>query len=947
MFVVFIFFTNNIYAENIAVNKTATTPSDATASGSAPTNAIDGNEATYWATTASYKKQLFIDLGKRYNISKICMKWNGIFFPTSLDILYSDTPITSTNVDNVSKISYDGYNNVGPGPVSNVFDALNISARYVGVQTKGRNNTGGYTADHYELNEFEVSGVEDISYVPTPTNDGQTAIDLITNRLIAKYLTSYTSDVTPTTLFQSMNADGTWTDVNYNDKISIGGWAPATHLSRLQTMAVAFRTPSSTWFQNVEMQTKIETGLLYYKSKNPIATDNWWYTDIGDPQIYMIPAILLKGYSSNEKMLQISGYLKNQVTRFAGGGQNLAWIAEITAYKGCMENNLSTVEQAFEGMASILSIVSTQGDEGIKIDGSFHQHHEQIYSGGYGLSLTTYLSSFLELASGTLFYDVFTPERIEIFRNMLLNGHRLLGYRSVMDFGTIGRNISRSGSGANISSTVLDQMIVADTLKAADYKAWKAHLSGASFPAVGNKQFWKSDIMTQHGENYYMSAKIISKRTLGTECLNTENLLGYNLPMGATNILTYGTEYKGIYPSWDWNKIPGVTSAQDADAAKLDGYIYGTNEFGGGVSNGISGIIAYEHNYKSVQAYKAYFMFDDAMVCLGSNINSTKTSEIATSVNQCFLKGDVTLSHGDTIETMVEKTSIGLNNLKWIHHGNVGYIFPKSESITVRNQLQTGTWGTINGTGGSSPIRNYVFSTWISHGVIPSGSDYQYIVVPDKSLANFEQFVQNNGFVIIRNDDKVQAIRNDISGKVGIVFHSGETIDVRNGLTVTSDKAALILIEQNGVNYKISVADPKYKEVSIQVTLNKKLSGTNATVYDNNTSILFNLPSGDYLGSTITNDYADLNPNLINQLSINADVVLFPNPAKTKTTIYFEKAKFSSVELYSLDGRMISKKIIASTDAKVDIPLDKYQVGTYLLKLSGNSNTTIKKLIIL
>ena len=65
--------------------------------------------------------------------------------------------------------------------------------------------------------------------------------------------------------------------------------------------------------------------------------------------------------------------------------------------------------------------------------------------------------------------------------------------------------------------------------------------------------------MVQHGTGYYLSAKVISTRTNGTEMLNNENLKGYNLPLGATNILTSGKEYEGIFPVWNWNKIPGTT----------------------------------------------------------------------------------------------------------------------------------------------------------------------------------------------------------------------------------------------------------------------------------------------------------------------------------------------------------------------------------------------------
>lgn len=54
--------------------------------------------------------------------------------------------------------------------------------------------------------------------------------------------------------------------------------------------------------------------------------------------------------------------------------------------------------------------------------------------------------------------------------------------------------------------------------------------------------------MVQHGANYYLLAKVISTRTNGTEMLNNENLKGYNLPLGTTNILTSGKEYEGIFP---------------------------------------------------------------------------------------------------------------------------------------------------------------------------------------------------------------------------------------------------------------------------------------------------------------------------------------------------------------------------------------------------------------
>lgn len=80
-----------------------------------------------------------------------------------------------------------------------------------------------------------------------------------------------------------------------------------------------------------------------------------------------------------------------------------------------------------------------------------------------------------------------------------------------------------------------------------NYEAWKRHIGGESFPVPGNTHFWKSNIMTHHGSDYYMSAKVISVRTNGTEMLNGQNLKGYYLPLGATNIMTTGHEYDDAF----------------------------------------------------------------------------------------------------------------------------------------------------------------------------------------------------------------------------------------------------------------------------------------------------------------------------------------------------------------------------------------------------------------
>lgn len=469
--------------------------------------------------------------------------------------------------------------------------------------------------------------------------DAQKEVDEMTRRLVASYLEAKVDEDIIAGYASALRSDGSFPDLDYVTVHEGSSYPAGSHLKRLKLMAIAYRKPGNKYYNSGRLLKQIVAGIDYWYRVRP-KSGNWWFGDIGAPQDYMVPLILLKGKISDKKLLHYSSYLQDLTGNKGHKGKNRTWVSAVTIHKGCIENNIELIRIGIKSIASTIKIVPEQGDEGIKVDGSFHQHRPQLYSGGYGLSYVDDIAYYLQLVKGTAFEPYFTQEKKDIFINLLMGGHRLLGYRETFDFGAIGRNISRPEGLSNISPVTLEYMEQNDSDRAADYSAWKKHLSGAPFPAPGNKYFWKSDIMVQHGTGYYLSAKVISTRTNGTEMLNNENLKGYNLPLGATNILTSGKEYEGIFPVWNWNKIPGTTAVQHQDSTRLEGYLFGKNRFGGGVSNGKNGVIAYEHCYKGVKARKSYFFMNDVLLCLGTDIASDALEEVVTTVNQCLFKGE-------------------------------------------------------------------------------------------------------------------------------------------------------------------------------------------------------------------------------------------------------------------------------------------------------------------
>ncbi|WP_461791622.1 polysaccharide lyase family 8 super-sandwich domain-containing protein [Pedobacter sp.] len=680
-------------------------------------------------------------------------------------------------------------------------------------------------------------------------------VGIISQRLAEDYLRERVDEIRIKETMESLRADGSWAGTDYT---SVSNDFPAgEHLKKLRLLAIAYAKSGSAFYRNDRLKQKILLAYDYYLGKKP-KSRNWWFNEIGAPQDYLVGLLLMKAEIPERDLRYYSSYVNDLTDNPAHRGMNRVWVSAITITKGCVENNEKLVDKGFRSVASTLIIAEEQGIEGIKIDNSFHQHRPQLYSGGYGMGFAESIASIMALSSNTSFNKAFSVENKKIFSDMLLYGHQLLSYKDAVDFGTIGRNISRPGAIRSIDPVVLEKMAINDRSRSNDFTAWKGHLEGADFPPSfqGNRYFWKSDIMTYHGPDYYLSAKVISTRTNGTEMLNGENLKGYNLPLGTTNILRTGQEYKDIFPIWDWTRVPGSTAVMNQSAAVLPWYLFGSNEFAGGISDGKVGAIAYQHSYNGVQAKKAYFFADGKMLCLGAAINAIRTQQVATSVNQCYLVGETTYgSEADLTGVKLNdslKTITG-NKLQWIYHDGVGYSFPNGGNITLKTAVQTGSWNSINASGSKELISRPVFSLWLNHGTSPRDDSYYYIVSPEHSLEGFREKALHQKFMVIHNDKNVQAVK--CGEKYFVVMYKQGRVDLGNGLKLSCDGPVILMLEEKDNGYQFLLSDPIQQQEGSNITINKLLNGPDAVQENGSTTIAFKFPKGGGLGNSAGNYY--------------------------------------------------------------------------------------------
>ena len=139
--------------------------------------------------------------------------------------------------------------------------------------------------------------------------------------------------------------------------------------------------------------------------------------------------------------------------------------------------------------------------DGIQIDGSFHFHGAQLYTGGYGADEATQLATLCQLTSGLASFEP-TPDAFDVVSLYLLNGTQYIlrtgPNGTFYDLSTKGREISRAPGGNLAFPTpvflrALNSSIFLQSQRGDEYNAFLQRLSGTGSPLVGASHFYRSD----------------------------------------------------------------------------------------------------------------------------------------------------------------------------------------------------------------------------------------------------------------------------------------------------------------------------------------------------------------------------------------------------------------------------------------------------------------------
>lgn len=381
-----------------------------------------------------------------------------------------------------------------------------------------------------------------------------------------------------------------------------------------------------------------------------------------------------------------------------------------------------------------------------------------------------------------------------------------------------------------------------------------------------HKSYPLMDRVVHRTEDYLFALSMYSERIQNTEIMNDENRFGWHQNNGMTYIYDEDKQYTENY----WNtvnplRLPGTTVvpvnigtgkpdgsgfAQGGDFCSKESWVGGTSIGNYGVSGmsfsgetqGIAGDAPVSYAL-DLKGKKSWFMFDDEMVCLGAGItNKNMELPVETTIenkklrkdgsNQLLVNGEKTeipvkeANVKELVERTADVSGTSFEQVNWAHlEGNqsvgTGYYFPEENTeIQVRRGQTTGSWKDV-GTFEGESTENYL-EMWVDHGQNPENASYSYVLLPETSAEETENYAQAPKVTILENSSEVQAVRHETLKIIGTNFWQEQGGSVEG---ITSDKAASVMLQETEQGtVKISVSDPTMKNKgNIQLTLEKEI----------------------------------------------------------------------------------------------------------------------------
>lgn len=633
---------------------------------------------------------------------------------------------------------------------------------------------------------------------------------------------------------------------------------------------------------------------------------NWWDWYINVPGYLMNTLFVFEPQmlqTEIEKYLSPFEYMRKEVFRTQNNVEDAQSRSKVVTLSAILHENTELMNECMRDFNLMLQTV--ERGNGVYEDGSYILHSVYPQEGSYAADLL--VGRFMDIASilaGTKF-EITSPQKYnqmmwmnKVFRPVMYNGT------------VFNRNNGRYPESSSASASVIvkgalellgsfgeeDDKILKDIIRENCSEAGMKNvintLDNMSFISKlrevmneendGNGKYiygqmrYNTDIAVQHRENYAASLAMSSSRIGIYESIGQCNKKGWYQGDGALWVYNDKTTPtndqfgRSFFSNANMYRIPGTTEdTQERQAVSVHPAYLPAKDFVGGtdmddkyvaaafdfeayhyedidttVDDGNGG--GFPQHFSDLTAKKSYFMFDDEIVSLGSDIKSTNNANVNTYVDnrelykQSLSNPDTADSSGmiygaedivvdsNTLEKQAEITKNYTNPSYVYLEGFGGYYFPSGGDVT------------INKTGNE----NSFFEIWLNHGLKPNNAKYAYVMLPGKNVEECAQYAASPNILIKRCDKDVHSVFDKSTNITATVFWSaGSEGDIE------ATEPMVLMTKENGGKLDISVSDPTRKLNSAKVIIKGNLTllsadeRITAEIKDGKTTLTINFAS--------------------------------------------------------------------------------------------------------
>lgn len=694
----------------------------------------------------------------------------------------------------------------------------------------------------------------------------------IKSRVVADILVESVDDEVVASLLNTLCEDGTWPGIDYSN-FSRTAFEHKVHSANMFTLARAYNLKDSEFYHSKKVKRAIELSLNNWV-ENDYQSENWWYNQINTPGIFVNIMLLLGDELDSDLVAKAGpiiarGSINAQGARPGGDrikiagihAKNMLFLGDKNGFEDVIriiEDEIKFVEwigmkdgYPFREIKSGFQNLSEPSGRGLQYDYSFHHRTDGINNTlAYGSNFAQGFIDWGYYVRGTKY--AFSEEKIKILVNYFLDGIcKMTVFGLYPDVGATNRGISRVDALHAYNADMVERLMQLSEYRAEELQAIedirnrekKAESSHARF-------YWDTEYFTFQRPDFFSSVRMYSTRMYNMEYPhNSEGILNHHMGDGANYVYRTGDEYFNIAPVFDYQKVPGTTIMQkeklpsEKEVAKP-----GLSDFVGATIDGNYAAVAFDFMspHDPLIARKSWFYFDNEYVCLGAGISCREQLPVVTTLNQSLLRDDVTVCSGNDA-SILEKGEKTYENVDWVYHDGIGYVFPEPQEIWLKNEEATGSWTRINKQTNvpKEEVRKEVFKLWIDHGRRPSDGSYEYIVVPANSAGNIQQYVDDNTIDILSNTIDIQAVKNRELNMCQLVFYNAGTIELDNSMVFSCESPGIVILQLEGNKIsRISVSDPNRELSRMHLSLKSERGETRHFSID--------LPQGNYRGSSTT-----------------------------------------------------------------------------------------------